>query len=73
MLNYLPSRNALRLMLVAASLMPLAPSLTACVTMTGSGVTECGWVKPITWSKRDTDQTIIEVKQHNAAWKANCR
>lgn len=26
--------------------------------------------KPIYWSKKDTDKTISQIKEHNAAWKA---
>lgn len=49
--------------------------LTGCVSTTGSGGTKtvCLATKPITWSKQDTDQTIKEVKAHNAAWKAVCK
>lgn len=25
---------------------------------------------PIYWSKKDTDKTIAQIKEHNAAWKA---
>jgi len=28
--------------------------------------------KPIYWSARDTDATIVAVKAHNAAWAALC-
>lgn len=48
--------------------------LSTCATTTASGVTDvaCQAFKPITWSTKDTDQTIGEVKEHNAAWKAVC-
>lgn len=57
------------------------PILTSCAGLTGSGATEpplpgaesfCAIAKPITWSTRDTDQTVREVKAHNAAGKALC-
>jgi hypothetical protein len=32
----------------------------------------CKIAKPISWSKSDTDQTILEVKEHNAVGKALC-
>jgi hypothetical protein len=32
----------------------------------------CDAFAPITWSLRDTDPTIAEVKQHNAAWQRLC-
>ena len=31
-----------------------------------------GILRPITWSQRDTDATIAEVKAHNAVVKAEC-
>ena len=48
--------------------------LAACGTMTGSGGTSvpCGAFEPIRWSQADTDETIAQVKGHNAAWKAVC-
>lgn len=53
----------------------LAAFLTSgCVTMTGGGETDvvCEAWRPVTWSAADTDQTIREVRQNNAAWKAWC-
>jgi hypothetical protein len=50
--------------------------LQACVTMTGSGGrtdVSCAAFEPIRWSKRDTDETIRQAKEHNAAWTALCR
>lgn len=35
--------------------------------------TFCAIAQPITWSTRDTDQTIREVKSHNATGVALCR
>jgi hypothetical protein len=29
-------------------------------------------LEPIRWSKKDTDDTIRQAKEHNAAWKAIC-
>jgi hypothetical protein len=49
--------------------------LTSCATTTGSDApTEsfCALAKPIHWSAKDTDETIIEVKEHNAVWKKYC-
>ncbi len=56
-------------------------TLSACGHLTGSGETEptrgaetfCAIAKPISWSPRDTDQTIREVKSHNATGVALCR
>jgi hypothetical protein len=33
----------------------------------------CQIFKPIGWSSKDTDQTIREVKAHNAAWLKTCQ
>ena len=32
----------------------------------------CAVAKPIAWSDRDTDETIVEVKEHNAVGAALC-
>jgi len=48
-------------------------ALAGCATSPMPGaVVYCQIEKPISWSKRDTDQTIREVKEHNAAHKALC-
>jgi hypothetical protein len=58
--------------------------LNGCTTTTGSSATDtpvgladagslaCGAFQPITWSTRDTDQTIRQVKAHNASFVAVC-
>lgn len=51
--------------------------LTSCAGTTGTSaidpsVVACEGFKPISWSSRDTDQTIREAKAHNAAWTALC-
>jgi hypothetical protein len=33
----------------------------------------CAIYHPIHWSKHDTDQTILEVKQNNAVWVKLCK
>lgn len=47
-------------------------TLTGCATMTASGGTECTRWRPIYWSKSDTDDTIRQVKEHNAVFKKLC-
>ncbi|QBX37208.1 hypothetical protein E4M01_05150 [Brevundimonas sp. MF30-B] len=62
-------------------LLAATPILSACATMTGSGAIEpiqgaatyCAVARPITWSSRDTDETIREVKEHNAVWSRLCK
>ena len=56
-------------------------TLSACATTTGSGEikpvqgadTYCQIAVPIGWSSQDTDQTIREVKAHNAVWLRLCK
>lgn len=49
-------------------------SVSACVKPTGFGATDgaCRAFSPISWSASDTDETIRDVKAHNAAHKAAC-
>lgn len=48
---------------------------TGCAGTTGIGAIDggCAAFGPISWSVEDTDDTIREVKAHNAAWGAVCR
>ncbi|GLK72613.1 hypothetical protein GCM10017643_27290 [Ancylobacter dichloromethanicus] len=50
--------------------------LVGCVTTTaGEGTTGkavCRSFRPITWSAQDTDETIAQVKAHNAVWREIC-
>ena len=59
----------LRLMLLLA----LTPLLTACstTTMVSDGTSCLAW-RPITWSRKDTAQTVVEVKANNARRKSYC-
>jgi len=52
-------------------------SLSGCASLTGIAATRpvdtsCEAFKPISWSVKDTDETIIEVKRHNAKFAALC-
>lgn len=75
----MPSPKRKRLAMLLSVMLPLA----ACGTLTASGGTDlppevdpvkvaCEAFGPISWSSRDTDQTIREVKAHNAAYAAVC-
>src|SRR3990167_1397159 len=48
--------------------------LASCTTTTVSDVASgaCGQFRPITWSVTDTDETLRQVRAHNAVWKALC-
>lgn len=52
----------------------LALLAAGCVTTTGGGETKvfCAAARPIAWSTADTDNTIREVKAHNAVGRALC-
>ncbi len=58
----------------------LLPIISGCATMTASAVPDradprrlaCGAFAPILWSADDTDQTIIQIKEHNAVGKQIC-
>jgi hypothetical protein len=71
----MPSMSfARRAMRAALLLMPLL-ILASCATTTASVGTDavaCSAFEPIRWSKNDTDETIRQVKEHNAAWAAIC-
>jgi hypothetical protein len=52
-------------------------TLTGCATTTGSNaptseVPFCTAAQSISWSKRDTDVTIVQIKEHNAVGKELC-
>lgn len=66
--------SARRAMRAALPLM-LPLILAGCATTTASVGTDavaCSAFEPIRWSERDTEETIRQVKEHNAAWKALC-
>lgn len=48
--------------------------LTACRTTTPTAVTDtaCLAFDPITYSRADTKQTALQVRQHNAAFRSLC-
>ena len=50
--------------------------VAACATTTASVGTDavaCSAFEPIRWSKKDTNDTIRQAKEHNAAWASICR
>ncbi len=64
-------RRAMRGVLL---LMPLT-ILPGCATTMASVETDavaCSAFEPIRWSKKDTADTIRQVKEHNAAWSTIC-
>lgn len=81
MLKWTPSKSAgLRRPIRLALMLMLSMSVTACATMTGtSGInprgavdTSCDAFRPISWSSKDTDQTIREAKAHNRVYATLC-
>jgi hypothetical protein len=61
---------------VCRKLAPLAIPLmlVACQTTTQTSVidTSCLALEPITYSRRDTSETAVQIRRHNAAYKALC-
>jgi hypothetical protein len=57
------------------SALALTLSLGACATTTGSVATDvsCEAFEPILWSQEDTDETIRQIREHNAVWVALCQ
>jgi hypothetical protein len=63
--------------LVLLSMTALLMTLTGCVTTMGSSAPTsdaafCTAAQPISWSKRDTDVTIVQIKEHNAVGHELC-
>ena len=66
----------------ATTLLAVMLTLSACATTTGSSAapepiagaeTFCRVAQPILWDDADTDETIRQVKAHNAVWKRLCQ
>jgi hypothetical protein len=59
-----------------AALLPMPLLILAgCATTTASVATDavaCSAFEPIRWSRKDTDETIRQAKEHNAVWAALC-
>jgi len=47
-------------------------ALAGCVPNMTAAYVYCDVEKPISWSTKDTDQTIRDVKEHNAVYKSLC-
>ena len=53
--------------------MACVTTLTACgPTLTGGTDAACIALAPITFSSADTDETVAQVRGHNAAWRTLC-
>ncbi len=64
------------LMRLALPLMLLPLTLQGCSKTTafvGPTDISCAVFRPISWSAKDTPETVREVKSFNAAWIATCR
>lgn len=60
---------------LALTLIASTAILASCALMTGTSVSKhagCESFKPITWSPNDTDETLKQIKAHNAVWKSLC-
>lgn len=47
-------------------------ALVGCTPNLTAAYVYCEVEAPISWSTKDTDQTIAEVKEHNAVYKSLC-
>jgi hypothetical protein len=47
-----------------------AISMAGCARMSPASMVYCQIEKPITWSKSDSTESILEIKEHNAVWKS---
>jgi hypothetical protein len=56
------------------ALLAMLSTLAACQTTTQTSVidTSCLAIEPISYSRRDTPETVVQIRQHNAAYKALC-
>ena len=59
-------------LLVLMLLFALIWLLAGCTTTTATVGTECSVWRPITWSTKDTPETLVEVKANNARRAAWC-
>lgn len=58
----------------------IALSLTPACTMTDfvatrppiSATLQCDSIDPIKWSRKDTVETVVQIKEYNAAYKEAC-
>jgi hypothetical protein len=57
----------------AALPLPILPGCATTTAFVGTDAVACSAFEPIWWSKKDTDETIRQVKEHNAAWMAACQ
>ena len=72
----MPSTARKKLANWCAAIMLAIPA-ASCQTTVSSAPTEaarvaCASFAPIHWSGRDTEKTVMQAKEHNAAYKALC-
>jgi ABC-type uncharacterized transport system auxiliary subunit len=59
-------------LMMLAMLLIVLSMLAGCANTTKTSDSLCLIDHPVTWSKSDTDQTIREIKVHNARYRAVC-
>lgn len=57
---------------LAVGLLCLTPSLSACARSTKGTDVSCLVFEPITYSSRDTPETVGQVEAHNVRWERLC-
>jgi hypothetical protein len=66
------ARRVMRAVLLLVLLL-IPPDCATTTASVGTDSVVCSAFEPIRWSKKDTDDTILQVKEHNAAWAAICQ
>jgi hypothetical protein len=67
----LPHKPARLFVLSLLVILPSCATMTTTAAPTSDKVT-CTALRQLSWSRKDTDQTIAEIKEDNAAKKAIC-
>jgi hypothetical protein len=57
---------------VLTSLVTLTSCATPTISVAPTDKVACASFRPVYWSKNDTDKTIAQIKEHNAAITAIC-
>lgn len=65
------TKPALMCAIFSLVILPGCGTMTKTVAPTSDKVT-CAALRPLSWSRKDTDQTIAEIKEDNAAKRAIC-
>lgn len=62
----------IRSIFVMTMALSVLANLGACARMNPAAHVYCEVERPISWSGKDTDLTIAQVKEHNSVYKSLC-